>query len=102
MITRFKIFENVSQPPEIGDYVIIDCRGFEGPDEKELYDLYSNNVGKIISGNSEENRYEIQWEKVPDFSKDKFKKDYFKKNIREYHSSWLMYWSDNKEEIHGK
>jgi hypothetical protein len=97
MITKFKLFENVSQPPKIGDYVIIDYTGFvQASGDKQLYDFYLNNVGKVIGGNNEDHQY--QWEKVPIFT-DRFRKDYFKNNIREYHGSWFMCWSDDKEEL---
>lgn len=102
MITKFKLFENLSKLPKIGDYVIIDCESFTGSDDKELYDLYSNNVGKIIGGDSDENYYDVQWEKTPELKGSRI--NYFRKmgrlkNVRQYHISFFECWSDDKEEL---
>lgn len=104
MITKFKIFESFNRLPRIGDYVIIDCEAFTGSDDKKLFELYSNNVGKIIGGNNDDNYYEVQWENVPDFGDIGYRKDYFGsvgrlKNAREYHISFFECWSEDKEEL---
>jgi len=104
MITKFKLFENINRAPEIGDYVIIDCGSFSGPDDRQLYDLYCNNVGEIIGGNSDEGYYDVKWENVPEFDEIGYRKDYFKKrgplkNARQYHISFFVCWSDDKEEL---
>ena len=87
MITNFKIFENVSILPKIGDYVLIKL---DKSADKNLKDFYNNHIGRIE--NLEGGGYTIIFDDYLTYNSKKFSTS--NKSINNFE-----YWSSNKEEL---
>jgi len=100
MITKFKLFENISTSPKIGDYVIINEVEFSFS-SKVFYEFIKSNIGKIestyISHGGTEKFYVIRFDLkiIPDLIVTMFNKD----GDRSFNFSDLKFWSSNKEEL---
>lgn len=100
MITKFKIFENISILPKIDDYVIINPEEFVYS-HKILYSFFLNlPIGQIINTKTAhggtELTYQIKFEDVPnEVAGSYFDSD----NSRYFTINYFNYWSSNKEEI---
>ena len=108
MITQFKMFEKISMPPKIGDYVIINDELYKNGN-LEFYNFIKSNIGKVIdtkisngnslTGFSKEEIMLILFENIPD-ELSYYKKNFFyKDNTRACSVSSLKYWSENKKEL---
>lgn len=91
MITKFKIFETISLPIKVGDYVLID---YEQSTRKEIRDFYSSNICKVIKIGREHGGsnliFTIKFDKgLPGIISDEMSIQYYK----------IKCWSDNKEEL---
>jgi len=96
MITKFKIFENVSLRPEVGDWVMIDGELYKDG-AKIFYNYIKDKIFQIkeinrVQGGTDK-RYKLIIENVPD-EIDKI----FNKN-REWESHCFKCWSNSKEEL---
>ena len=60
MITRFKIFENSNQEPEVGDYVVVDRNNDNTSDAIEFL---NNNIGRIFKIALNNAYYGVRFEK---------------------------------------
>ena len=99
MITKFKIYNSFNEgEPEVGDYVI--CTTKYSPD----LNLYlSNQIGKIIGIDNENNRvepYQVHFINVPDsLRKYKNVRDYKYSNTIPFSRFEIINWSKSKEEL---
>lgn len=107
MITLFKIFESITTPPKIGDYVLIDSNLFHNYYRNELFCEYINsNIGQVIEIKITQDRFKfnensvvVKFENIPkelSFFGDNF---FDRNNNRTCSISTLKCWSSNKEEL---
>jgi len=106
MITKFKLYENERNAPEIGDYVL--CKNwtpsFSRPKEfietdNEINRFLNNNIGKIVKVriiNVDHNlkAYYIEYENIPDSIK-----KYFDHNEYMLDKENILFYSKNKESV---
>lgn len=94
-VLKFNESFNVGEP-EIGDYVICESNG--KPDEKELYDFISVNIG-IISGIREERKhsYEVKYDNmIHNLSVYSVDNENY---IIPFKLSEILYWGKDKSEL---
>ena len=84
MITRFKLFEDVSKLPQVGDWVIFNVAGM-GNSRLDAVELI---IGKILKINKD-NWFDIKFKLTG--AKGSFTHFF---NIKDF-----KYWSNNKEEL---
>ena len=95
-----RLYEELSNKPEVGDYVI--CDESDGP--TELHIFLSNNIGQLIKIDKDEDeiedadlylRFRVKYE-YRDISKKCL--NYFSRSNRIFFLSEIDFWSSNKED----
>jgi len=98
MITKFKLFEEISILPKVNDYVIINKNEYQFKPKMWL-NFISSNIGQIIDIQYEHggtsNIYTIKFENVPE----DIQENYLYQNKGEFKIEKLKYWTPNKNEL---
>jgi len=109
MITKFKIYEDSDefQPgigePEVGDYVACEDYaeyGYLNIEEENLImrNFISNNVGKVVVYNSDDNYPYIVKYKIPKKLHINIR-DFFNFDKRDMSRNEIKFWSKNKKDV---
>lgn len=93
MITKFKIFENLSIKPEVGNWVIIDDEVFKYG-AKIFYNYIKDKIFQIewiytLHGGTDK-RYQLKIENFP---------EELKGIIKDFRVTDFKYWTNNKDEL---
>ncbi len=96
MITKFKIFENISTRPEVGDWVMMDGELFKDG-AKIFYNYIKDRIFQIENifrqQGGTDKRYKLKIKNIPDELTGVFNKN------REWEGHNFKCWSNNKEEL---
>lgn len=110
MITKFKLFENISQKLKIGDFVI--CKYYSNNDYQKLSDFISKNIGILMKKDggdtvkveyfpisNEDKKIFRKYRKDQGFDNPKSKFNFSPDNYLIFDLDEVEYWSNNKEEL---
>lgn len=79
MITKFKVFENINNIPDIGDYIKVNLTDYFGDFSLECINFINNNictnVNYIFNTNNQISAIRVKFYNIPENSKTKFDKN---------------------------
>jgi len=94
MITKFKIFENVSSIPKVGDYILMNLDIFSKTRQTWINALSS--IAQIVEV-QDDFFYRIKFDIIE--GNPEFENGFDKEGCRTFHLSYLKYWSEDKDEL---